>query len=437
MTPSRRLTTLLGHVRAAPVGGEDLPDIDWDGIDDREVNLEFAAHSTPTAQGGLRPLLSHATGDFGTISRGDPLPHTLDHAALASAGLTADTWSLQVAADPFIDPPHVKIPAAVSSPLRLDLAGLKALGRAHGTVKVLKAVQCLNVDSPLGQGLWEGVPLSTVLRACGRLTNVRRVNFWGYHNDDPRQVFRSSVSYTEAMEPGPGEPPVLLAYALNGEPLCIERGGPVRMIVPHGHGFKSVKWLQHITVTNDHRASDTYASMDTQGNDPSSSQKTYATIEPMRGSPVILSGSPVMLSGVVMSGRTAVSHVEYWVREVAEGEGRTSRRIVDDDDPELLAAPWQRCKLQAPPADAAAWAQALPLGTRPDEVFGIDETGVPLRWPLPYSYTGFSATVEGLAPGRYELRARSVDANGHAQPQPRPSQKSGKNGIGVRVVTVV
>ena len=34
------------------------------------------------------------------------------------------------------------------------------------------------------------------------------------------------------------------------------------MVVPHAHGFKSVKWLQHITLTNDYRVSDTYAVID-------------------------------------------------------------------------------------------------------------------------------------------------------------------------------
>jgi hypothetical protein len=48
---------------------------------------------------------------------------------------------------------------------------------------------------------------------------------------------------------------------------------------------------------------------------------------------------------------------------------------------------------------------------------------------------GYSATIEGLKPGRYEIRARAVDLNDFAQPQPRPSAKSGRNGIQVRHMT--
>ena len=46
------------------------------------------------------------------------------------------------------------------------------------------------------------------------------------------------------------------------------------MVVPHAHGFKSVKWLQHITLTNDYRVADTYANIDDIGNDPMSYLKT-------------------------------------------------------------------------------------------------------------------------------------------------------------------
>jgi hypothetical protein len=48
----------------------------------------------------------------------------------------------------------------------------------------------------------------------------------------------------------------------------------------------------------------------------------------------------------------------------------------------------------------------------------------------------WSATLPTLERGNYELRARSVDLNGIAQPEPRPMLKAGKNAIPVRRFSV-
>ena len=98
-------------------------------------------------------------------------------------------------------------------------------------------MQCLNIPVPLGQGLWEGVPLREVLRLGGTMRNVRRIYYWGFHNNDPKQLFQSSLSYTQAMETPPGELPAFLAYRLNGEPIPLIRGGPVRMVIPWRRGI--------------------------------------------------------------------------------------------------------------------------------------------------------------------------------------------------------
>lgn len=46
-------------------------------------------------------------------------------------------------------------------------------------------------------------------------------------------------------------------------------------------------------------------------------------------------------------------------------------------------------------------------------------------------------TLTGLKPGAYEFRARAVDLNDYAQPEPRPYPKSGRNEIQVRTFTVM
>ena len=79
--------------------------------------------------------------------------------------------------------------------------------------------------------------------------------------------------------------------------------------------------------------------------------------------------------------------------------------------------------VRTPPPD---WPRVLPAGLNPNQLLGFDRiTGQPLTWPLPYSITQYFAVIRGLKPGRYELRARSVDLNDIAQPEPRPIQKTG------------
>lgn len=356
-----------------------------------------------------------AASDFEDVSRGNPNPQTLRGEALEQARLTPETWRLEVTAD---DSPkdYVKESATIARPLTLDLPALQELGKKHG-VKFIKAMQCLNIPTPLGQGLWEGVPLRDVLRLCGRMSNVRRIFYWGFHNDDPKQMFRSSLSYSQVMETPPGELPVFIAYRLNGEPLPLERGGPARMVVPWAHGFKSIKWLQHVVLTNDYKANDTYAE---KNNDPESHLKTAAYLDDMPKQ--FAAGQPVPMSGLAISGWSGLKRVEYWLRAAAPD--------IAEEDPAWQSAKWIECALAAPPAD---WSSVLPAGVSSREVLGFDPTsGQPLAWPLRYSMVAWWATLRDLAPGQYEVRARAVDLNGFAQPEPRPILKSGKNPIQLR-----
>jgi hypothetical protein len=370
------------------------------------------------------PLLTPAN-KFRDVSRGEPKPHTLTGDALVQARLTPETWRLEITADRTPNP-AIKESASLSKPFTLadrtalDLPALLELGKDH-EVKFLKAMQCLNIPAPLGQGLWEGVPLRDVLRLCGSMRNVRRIYYWGFHNNDPKQRFQSSLSYTQAMETPPGELPAFLAYRLNGEPIPLIRGGPVRMVIPWAHGFKSIKWLQHIVVTNDYKANDTYAE---QNNDPESHLKTAAYLDELPAK--IPAGQPVLISGLVISGLSGLKHVEYSLRRQDSKPGEPA---------EEEAEQWIECRLEEPPAD---WSSVLPAGVSSRHVLGFNpDSGKPVTWPLRYSMVSWSATLKGLAPGKYAVRARAVDANGFAQPDPRPNQKAGMNALEAREFEVV
>jgi DMSO/TMAO reductase YedYZ molybdopterin-dependent catalytic subunit len=350
---------------------------------------------------------------FRDVSRGNPVPHTLKGDALVKARLTPETWRLEIVADK---------DASIAKSLRiedntaLDFDALLALGKSRG-VRFLKAMQCNNIPLPLGQGLWEGVPLRELLRLTGRFRNVRRVYYWGFHNDDDKQMFRSSVALSQALDSAPGELPAFVAYRLNGEPIPLVRGGPVRMVVPWAHGFKSVKWLQRIVLTNDYHTNDTYA---LANNDPESYLKTAAYHDDL-GSATFAVGKPATLRGTCMVGWPGLKRVEYWLRPDAGTHGK-----IDDDDPAWEKATWQPCTIEPPPED---WGSALPDGVLPRDVWGFDGRGKPKEWPLRYSIARWSATLRDLKAGGYEFRVRTVDRNDFAQPEPRPSQQSGKNAI--------
>src|SRR5262249_1457356 len=161
---------------------------------------------------------------------------------LIKARLTPETWRLEIVGDGVA----IGKPRKLDDGTAIDYATLLELGKKHG-VKFLKAMQCKTYAAPQGHGLWEGVPLREVLRLLvGDVdNNVRRLTWNSYHNDNPKsgQLFRTSLSYREVIDTPPGELPVFLAYRLNGAPLSLVRGGPVRILVPWAHGFKSVKWL--------------------------------------------------------------------------------------------------------------------------------------------------------------------------------------------------
>lgn len=409
---SRRQAVKLGIGSLAALGSQP-----WETLS--------AADAPP---GTVHPFLTPAD-KFEDVSRGNPKPHTLVGDALVKARLTPDTWRLEITTDETTDAivtqkPQVARQFRVADGTAIDFQMLTKLAQKH-RVMFLKAMQCLNIANPLGQGLWEGVPLRDVLRQCGPMSNVRRVYYWGFHNDDPKQLFQSSLSYSEVMETPPGELPVFIAYKLNGQPLSLERGGPVRMVVPWAHGFKSIKWLQHIVLSNHYEANDTYAE---KNNDPDSHLKTAAYMDDVQAK--VTAGKSVAVGGLAISGWSGLHHVEYWVRPASDKPGELA-----EDDPAWSTAEWKPCALAAPPAN---WSAVLPPGVNSREILGFDrQSGRPATWPLRYSMVGWNADVRGLKPGRYEVRARAVDLNGFAQPEPRSIQKTGKNGIQVRRFEIV
>jgi DMSO/TMAO reductase YedYZ molybdopterin-dependent catalytic subunit/glyoxylase-like metal-dependent hydrolase (beta-lactamase superfamily II) len=97
---------------------------------------------------------------------------------------------------------------------------------------------------------WTGVPLVDVLERAGTATGAREVLFRGA--DSGTVAGRADTIHFERslkLDEAHGSD-VLLAYAMNGEPLPVEHGFPLRVIVPRWYAVASVKWLTDIELVN-------------------------------------------------------------------------------------------------------------------------------------------------------------------------------------------
>ncbi len=382
----------------------------WLSQSPRPVRADETSSTAPLDAAIARLGYFTPAEDFGTVERGKPLPYTHPIEKLREVGLTRETWKLEVVADP---DSNSKVDNPLSRELQtaLDWDGLMKLAERHA-VRVLKIMTCNNGGSPLGMGLWEGVPLREVVWLARPMDNVRRLFYHGYHNDDPGQIFRSSLPIGRVLEDPPGEYPVLLCYKLNGEFLSGKRGGPVRMLVPEAYGFKSVKWLQRVVLTNAPFANDTYAD---GNNDVDSWMKTFARFVSPPTSAV--ANQPLPLTGMAQVGISGLSKVQYWLHP-REAE-------LPANDQYFAQAPWQDAEILPAPAQ---WA-GLTEGLLPAATLGIDDQSRPQSWPMRYALAHWAVLAPGVAAGAYDLRCRTIDSRGVAQPLPRPFAKSGRNGI--------
>mgnify|MGYP001041382390 CR=1 FL=1 len=86
---------------------------------------------------------------------------------------------------------------------------------------------------------WEGISFQTIVGMVKPKENAKYVTF---ECDDG---YTTSLPVRDLLERG-----VLLAYKLQGEQLKPERGGPLRLIVPHKYAYKSAMWVRKIRCTS-------------------------------------------------------------------------------------------------------------------------------------------------------------------------------------------
>lgn len=162
---------------------------------------------------------------------------------------------------PRLDPAswHLEVSGLVGRPLRLSLRDLHNM-RSETLVATLEcAGNGRSAFDPPAEGEqwqlgavstaeWTGVPLAEILDRAGLTPQALEVVFRGADQGDVGDAadpirFERSLPVTDAGQSGS-----LLACAMNGEPLPLEHGYPMRLIVPGWYAVASVKWLTEIEV---------------------------------------------------------------------------------------------------------------------------------------------------------------------------------------------
>jgi DMSO/TMAO reductase YedYZ molybdopterin-dependent catalytic subunit len=284
---------------------------------------------------------------------------------------------------PEIDPAkyRLKFSGMVNKPAEFTLADLKAMK----SVELVNGFECSGNSPRSIQGLsscgrFTGVPLSRVLKQLGVHSKAREVVFFGYDRGPLDIAFRQqtykleqqfgrSITLENAMKPEP-----LIAYALNGEPLTLNQGFPVRLIMPGWYGVANVKWLGEVHLQEDRYLGNYQARWyrtlrgvggTGQDNDPDT-QWVETEVTRMQLKSVIArvrkTGGAYQVLGFVLNDGTPVKSVEVQIDN----------------------GPWQKATL--------------------------DSANSQFSWKL------FTLRWEGALPGEHTLVSRVTDMSGAVQP---------------------
>ena len=268
----------------------------------------------------------------------------------------------------------------VERPFELDYDALTSLPMTEVTA----VLECFgNPVEPevatrrVGNVVWRGVQLAHLLERAGVQPEAALVCPAGLDSGSFANVY--SERYVKDLPLARAlEPDVLVAWAMNGEPLSAEHGFPARVLVPGYFGTNNVKWLSRVTLAAER---------------PEGLFTTRLYNRPVDGVP------------------RAVRELDVHAVIVTPAEGAT----LEPGHHTIGGWAWSAWPVRAVDVSADGGATWRPATVTPR---GND-----------YQWQAFTCAWEPAAPGRYELHARATDERGRVQPA------AGRNRIHIISVT--
>jgi DMSO/TMAO reductase YedYZ molybdopterin-dependent catalytic subunit len=157
-------------------------------------------------------------------SNGTSNPGTAEYAALADDRFA--NWRL-------------RIEGQVARPEQFSLPDL----RAFPARTQITRHDCVEGWSCIGK--WTGVPLSALLQHVRPLPQARYIVFRCADSLEPGSPYYESIDFFDALHPQ-----TILAYEMNGHPLPIAYGAPLRLRLERQLGYKMAKYIMRVEVTD-------------------------------------------------------------------------------------------------------------------------------------------------------------------------------------------
>ncbi len=212
---------------------------------------------------------------------------------------------------------RLQVVGLVDNPLELSLDDLRAMPQVSQMITLECISNRLGGDL-ISTALWTGVPFKYVLEKAGLQSSAKEIYITSVDG------FYESVPLDEAMD---GR--TLLVYEMNGEPLPVPHGYPLRIYIPGHFGMKQPKWIEKLEVID--KAGTGYWVV--RGWSEKAIPPTTSVIDTVADQSVQAGKIPV--GGIAYSGDRGINKVEIQV-----------------DD-----GPWQEAELRDPPLSPLTWVQ--------------------------------------------------------------------------------